>query len=403
MYLCSSVLRFLVSCSGLFCFEFVLPLPVSVLPCLLCFCIIVLTSGFQPYFSVLADNSFSFCLCTSNHLMTSACSDFDSCFVQLNHNFHHIVHLGPHSLSLSLTICNIFYFSFIDDLPVHANDIAQSTRRDPILSKVSEFTLNGWPNQIGHFLLGGQRNLKSKGVFYGAWGSLFPQHREQDYSVTSMQHRFANFLLMYRSTPHMETGVPPAELFIKRQIVSVQAKPCKHCRGKTIQTKDLSWQNSLQTETSLSRWLDISTPVWVRNFREGKEKWLKAAVVKRLGPVTYLINDGWRECSVHIDHLLHSAEAATEYPHSNDSTNLMRDIAVPFTSRVTTEALATSESNPGPTHTQRTPANDSPVPLLQNPAQAQPRDRQPTPVRSSSLSMRRYPERVRMKPDRLDL
>lgn len=34
----------------------------------------------------------------------------------------------------------------------------------------------------------------------------------------SLQHRLANFLLMYRSTPHSVTGVSPAELFLKRQL-----------------------------------------------------------------------------------------------------------------------------------------------------------------------------------------
>lgn len=34
----------------------------------------------------------------------------------------------------------------------------------------------------------------------------------------SLTHRLANFLLMYRSTPHTVTGRTPAELFLKRQI-----------------------------------------------------------------------------------------------------------------------------------------------------------------------------------------
>lgn len=32
----------------------------------------------------------------------------------------------------------------VDDLPVHAGDIAHITRKDPVLSRVREFTLNGW-------------------------------------------------------------------------------------------------------------------------------------------------------------------------------------------------------------------------------------------------------------------
>lgn len=47
--------------------------------------------------------------------------------------------------------------------------------------------------------------------------SLMKQVLADKGSVT-LQHRLANFLLMYRSTPHTVTGVSPAELFLKRQL-----------------------------------------------------------------------------------------------------------------------------------------------------------------------------------------
>ena len=37
-------------------------------------------------------------------------------------------------------------------------------------------------------------------------------------SRLSVDHQLANLLLSYRSTPHSTTGVPPAELFLKRQL-----------------------------------------------------------------------------------------------------------------------------------------------------------------------------------------
>lgn len=43
---------------------------------------------------------------------------------------------------------SIFYFSVVDDLPLHTRDIAHSARKDPVLSKVREFTLNGWPDSL---------------------------------------------------------------------------------------------------------------------------------------------------------------------------------------------------------------------------------------------------------------
>lgn len=39
-----------------------------------------------------------------------------------------------------------FYFSIMEDLPVKASDIAQGTSKVPMLSRVRELTLNGWPS-----------------------------------------------------------------------------------------------------------------------------------------------------------------------------------------------------------------------------------------------------------------
>ena len=40
------------------------------------------------------------------------------------------------------------YFSHTDKLPIHARDIKEATRKDRILAKVLEFTMNGWPNHV---------------------------------------------------------------------------------------------------------------------------------------------------------------------------------------------------------------------------------------------------------------
>ncbi len=42
----------------------------------------------------------------------------------------------------------IFYFSIMEDLHVKASDIAQSTNKDLVLSRVRELTLNGWPSHV---------------------------------------------------------------------------------------------------------------------------------------------------------------------------------------------------------------------------------------------------------------
>ncbi|XP_033126304.1 uncharacterized protein K02A2.6-like [Anneissia japonica] len=40
------------------------------------------------------------------------------------------------------------YFSYVDDLPITANDIGKATIKDPLLAKVYDYVLNGWPNHV---------------------------------------------------------------------------------------------------------------------------------------------------------------------------------------------------------------------------------------------------------------
>ena len=39
----------------------------------------------------------------------------------------------------------VYLFSFLEELPVTARDIAAETRKDPVLARVYDFTLHGWP------------------------------------------------------------------------------------------------------------------------------------------------------------------------------------------------------------------------------------------------------------------
>ena len=42
----------------------------------------------------------------------------------------------------------IFFFSGLDELPVDSKDISRHTRRDPMLARVLEYILVGWPNHV---------------------------------------------------------------------------------------------------------------------------------------------------------------------------------------------------------------------------------------------------------------
>ena len=42
----------------------------------------------------------------------------------------------------------MFFFSGLDELPVDSKDTSRHTRRDPVLARVLEYTLVGWPNHV---------------------------------------------------------------------------------------------------------------------------------------------------------------------------------------------------------------------------------------------------------------
>lgn len=110
-----------------------------------------------------------------------------------------------------------------------------------------------------------------------------------------LSHRLANFLLMYRSTPHTVTGRTPAELFLKRQI---------RTRFSLLKPKLASQVEKKQATQKRFHDSESREAVRVRNFRGGVEKWIQAKVLKRLGAVTYMVQDGQRQRTVHVDHIL---------------------------------------------------------------------------------------------------
>ena len=44
---------------------------------------------------------------------------------------------------------SIWHFTTIDDLPISSKEIREATRKDPTLSRVLDYTLNGWSNCPG--------------------------------------------------------------------------------------------------------------------------------------------------------------------------------------------------------------------------------------------------------------
>ena len=129
-------------------------------------------------------------------------------------------------------------------------------------------------------------------------------------SSKSLLHRLANFLLIYRSTPHSVTGQTPSELFLKRQLRNrlTLVKPHLTSSMEKQQSKQIEQHDKQRVQM---REFFPGERVRVRNYRGGKEKWILGLVLKRLGPLTYLVRVAGKTRYVHTEQMIH-AECDTE-------------------------------------------------------------------------------------------
>ena len=120
----------------------------------------------------------------------------------------------------------------------------------------------------------------------------------------SLKHQLASCLFQYRNNPHSVTGVTPAELFLKH-------KPCtkfsvlKPNMEMHIENQQDNQQQQQHDKSRVKmRELSSHDSVNVRNTWGGVEKWVPGTVIRRLGPLTYLVKVGRQLRYVHVDLLL---------------------------------------------------------------------------------------------------
>ncbi|CAK6983729.1 uncharacterized protein K02A2.6-like, partial [Scomber scombrus] len=153
-------------------------------------------------------------------------------------------------------------------------------------------------------------------------------------------------------------------LFLKRQL-RTRFSLLKPSLAKTVEQKQQKQKQYHDKGKPKLRNLSEGDSVRLRNFRGGKEKWIMGKIVKRLGPVTYLIDDGVRERTVHVDHPLFSNEKALDSFNSSDHTYLTPDLGTSQLSRGISEAQCRNASTPGSAYAPSTPAlqNSCTLPL----------------------------------------
>ena len=117
----------------------------------------------------------------------------------------------------------------------------------------------------------------------------------------SVQTKLSRFLLSYRTTPHSTTGVPPAELLIKRrlhtQLNQLVPSVVNRVRNKQSQEK------AAYDYHAKGREILEGKAVYAKDFRNEKT-WMSGTVVEKTGPVSARVQlDDGTVIRRHQDHV----------------------------------------------------------------------------------------------------
>ncbi|KAL1282351.1 hypothetical protein QQF64_001154 [Cirrhinus molitorella] len=208
------------------------------------------------------------------------------------------------------------------------------------------------------------------------------EYKESKEDFESYIERFEQWLLandIARKTP--------AELFLKRQI-RTRFSLLKPDLAKSIQEKQQKQKEQHDQGRRVLRSFVEEEPVRVRNFRGGQEKWLSATVIEKKGPVSYLVQEGQRRRTVHVDHMLPRKSAEGSPMHGM--------LEIPSSS--------VTDDNRGPLIFPTISDCSTPVVELESPENTETVAVQDLRSATHAVeTVRRYPQRIRTAPKRLDL
>lgn len=211
----------------------------------------------------------------------------------------------------------------------------------------------------------------------------------------SLHQRLNGFLLAYRNVPHATTKVAPAGLLLRRQL-RTNFDLLKPPKTKETVRRNQQAQVERREQRAKERVFHPGDYVLARNYGNGP-KWIPATVLAQTGPVSYTVRTTddivWRR---HTDQLLAGSSAALPVPPALPAESGERDR--PEQPTVTQEVpRAVEPVSPGPASPAELPPELSPVSNL------------PSTPATAGVELpggggnRRYPERERCSPKRLDL
>ena len=102
-----------------------------------------------------------------------------------------------------------------------------------------------------------------------------------------MEHRVADFLLKYRTTPHSTTGATPAELLMKRRL-RTRLSLVKPDLTQEIENKQSKQKQRKDLNNNKDRQFSENNIVWIRNTQAKGNivRWILGRIVKVCGPRT---------------------------------------------------------------------------------------------------------------------
>ena len=159
-----------------------------------------------------------------------------------------------------------------------------------------------------------------------------------------MRTKLSRFLLSYRTTPHSTTGVPPAELVMKRKVRThldrLVSSVADRVRNKQSQQKVAHDYHAQERE------IQEGQAVYAKDFRY-KKTWIPGTVIEKTGPVSVRVqlDDGsviWRH-QHDQDHVRNRSNKVVTQQASSDISEV---VPVVLPESVTTPPIADASEQP---------------------------------------------------------
>ena len=139
----------------------------------------------------------------------------------------------------------------------------------------------------------------------------------------NVRQKLAQFLMMYRNTPHATTGVSPTELFLKRRARTrldvMRPASIDHVYEKQME------QKGNHDKRCRPREFQVGQAVWVRNVKDGP-KWLLGEVCAKTGSVSYEVCVAGQVWKRHADQMV--SQTGTQLSFPDEATSMDLDISV---------------------------------------------------------------------------